>query len=282
MIDVEEHDGFDQARAAVSACSLDACGAQAQKTRFRAMAPFITRVREEATTVVLEFAEDVDAAAVDEAIAVEHECCAGVLDFEFDRPARCLRVSATDPGDRPALELVAAGFRTAADTRDASSQGRRIGAIGTAIRILAGFALLILAYLNKPAGLVGGLQLHDLLLGLIALPAASLTVGLLAGLYADGPLRFGGAAGTAVNFGVLTALFSDHYTAGAAALYYGATLLVAAWRGQAGCEFTLLSNLILGREDVIGCPVFTPIDALEMLCRRAYRPSAGRRDVRPQ
>jgi hypothetical protein len=32
----------------------------------------------------------------------------------------------------------------------------------------------------------------------------------------------------------------------AVALFYGATLVAAAWRGQPGCEATVLSNLILG------------------------------------
>ena len=38
---------------------------------------------------------------------------------------------------------------------------------------------------------------------------------------------------------------------------------MAAWCGQPGCEATVVSNLILGRDDQIGCPAFTPIDALE-------------------
>lgn len=157
-----------------------------------------------------------------------------------------------------------------------SRQGRRIGPIGTVIRVLAGLALLTLAYLNKPAGLVGGLQLHDLLLGLIALPATSIAAGLLARRFLDGPLRFSGATGTAVNLGVLAVLFAIHYTAGAAALFYGATLLVAAWLGQAGCEFTVLSNACLRRNDEIGCPLLTPIDALELRHRRGRRTPACR------
>jgi hypothetical protein len=144
-----------------------------------------------------------------------------------------------------------------------ASHDRKIGSVGTVTRVLMGLALLTLAYLNKPAGLVGGLQLHDLLLGLIALPTMSLAVGLLARRFSGGPLRLGGAAGTAVNLGVLLALFANHYTAGAAALFYGATLLVAAWRGETGCEFSTVSNAILGRDDQIGCPILTPLDALE-------------------
>lgn len=152
-----------------------------------------------------------------------------------------------------------------------SRPARGIGPIGTATRLLVGLALLTLAYLNQPAGVVGGLQPHDLLIGFVALPALSIAVGLGARHYVNGPLRFTGVAGTAVNFGALAVLFANHYTAGAAALFYGGTLLLAAWRGQAGCEFTLLSNMVLRRDDEIGCPLLTPLDALE----RRHRQRAG-------
>jgi hypothetical protein len=156
-----------------------------------------------------------------------------------------------------------------------SSHPRRIGPIGTTIRVLVGLALLALAYLNQPAGVVGGLQVHDLVIGLVALPALSVAVGLGARRYLNGPLRLTGIAGTAVNLGALAVMFSNHYTAGAAALFYGGTLLLAAWRGQAGCEFTLLSNVLLGREDEIGCPLLTPIDALEVRHRRGRGSGRG-------
>jgi hypothetical protein len=107
----EERDGFGLARAALPACSLDRRGAGAQKERLRAIAPFITDVREEAMTVVVQFADVLDVAAVDEAIAVEQQCCDRVLDFEFDRPTRSIRVRATDPGDCRVLELIATGLR---------------------------------------------------------------------------------------------------------------------------------------------------------------------------
>ncbi|MGH3062026.1 MAG: hypothetical protein ACRDNA_11520, partial [Gaiellaceae bacterium] len=53
------------------------------------------------------------------------------------------------------------------------------------------------------------------------------------------------------------------YTVGGAALFYGGTLLIAAVRAQPGCEATVLSNWILGRDDQIGCPLFSPIDRAE-------------------
>jgi hypothetical protein len=45
-------------------------------------------------------------------------------------------------------------------------------------------------------------------------------------------------------------------------------MLIAAGRGQAGCEATVISNWRLGREDQIGCPAFTPIDEVEARFRR--------------
>jgi hypothetical protein len=111
MTHLEQHDGFDLVRAAIPTCTLDGCGAQAQKQRYRAIAPFIINVRQEAMTVVVEFANDLDGAAVDEAIAVEHQCCGPLLNFEFDRLAHSLRVTATGADASPALDLIAAGFR---------------------------------------------------------------------------------------------------------------------------------------------------------------------------
>jgi hypothetical protein len=110
MTHLQQHHGFDLVRTAIPACSLDGRGARAQKQRYRAIAPFITNVRQAAMTVVLEFANDLDGAAVDEAIAVEHQCCGPLLDFEFDRPAHSLRVTANGATASLALDLIAPGF----------------------------------------------------------------------------------------------------------------------------------------------------------------------------
>jgi hypothetical protein len=72
------------------------------------------------------------------------------------------------------------------------------------------------------------------------------------------------------------ALAVNPYTAGGAALFYGATLIIAAWRAQPGCEATVLSNSILGRDDQLGCPVFSPIDEAEARLN-ARGSGAGRR-----
>jgi hypothetical protein len=148
---------------------------------------------------------------------------------------------------------------------------RRIGPIGTTTRLVAAAGLLYLAFFD---GTRWGLEWYDAAVGLALLPAAVTAFGLAANRYASGPVRFTGSAGTTANCLLLIGLGVNPYTAGGAALFYGATLLVAAWRGQPGCEATVLSNAILGRDDQIGCPLFSPIDEAE--ASRATR-NAGRK-----
>lgn len=151
-----------------------------------------------------------------------------------------------------------------AEQRWARTHARGIGPIGSATRFLGGAGLLYLALLK---GTSWRLTWYEALLGLFVLPAVMLIVGLLARRRSDQPVRFTGPSGIALNCAVIVGLLATHYTAGAAELFYGATLLVAAARGQAGCESTVLSNWILNRNDQIGCPVFSPIDQLEARAR---------------
>src|SRR6266545_798842 len=153
---------------------------------------------------------------------------------------------------------------------------RRIGPIGTVTRLLAAAGLLYLAFFD---GTSWGLEWYDAAVGLAVLPAAGLALGLTARRYASGPVRFMGSAGTTANCLLLVALGVNPYTAGGAALFYGATLLLATWRDQPGCEATVLSNVILGRDDQIGCPLFSPIDQAE--ARLNARRSAGGHQPRP-
>jgi hypothetical protein len=149
-------------------------------------------------------------------------------------------------------------------------KGRRIGPIGTMTRLVAAAGLFYLALFD---GTSWGLDWYDAAVGLGVLPAAVIAFGLAARRYASGPVRFTGSAGTTANCLLIVALAVNPYTAGGAALFYGATLLVAAWRGQPGCEATVVSNVILGRDDQIGCPIFSPIDEAEtrLDARRSVR-----------
>jgi hypothetical protein len=155
---------------------------------------------------------------------------------------------------------------------------RRIGPIGTATRLLAAAGLLYLALFD---GASWGLEWYDGAVGLGVLPAAVIAFGLGARRYASGPVHFTGAAGTAANCVVLIGLAVNPYTAGGAALFYGTTLIVAAWRALPGCEATVLSNSILGRDDQLGCPVFSPIDEAEarLNARRSARGGQPRQAV---
>ena len=144
---------------------------------------------------------------------------------------------------------------------------RRIGSIGTASRVIVALGLLYLAVTHGAPS--WRLTWYDAALGLIAFPAVMVVTGLAARRFAGRAVHFTGPLGLAINTAVIAALVSNRYTAGGAELFYGITLLAAAWRAQPGCEATVLSNLILGRDDQIGCPAFTPIDVLE--ARRSGR-----------
>jgi hypothetical protein len=87
-----------------------------------------------------------------------------------------------------------------------------------------------------------------------------------------------GSVANVVNLAVLLALYlTPEYApalaiaSDAALLFYGASMLLAALRGYAGCEVLAVSNWLLGRDDQIGCLLFWPIDHAE---RR--RTDAGR------
>jgi hypothetical protein len=140
---------------------------------------------------------------------------------------------------------------------------RRIGPIGTTTRLLAAAGL---GYLALFDGASWGLEWYDAAVG--------------ARRYASGPVRFTGSAATTANCLVIIGLAVNPYTAGGAALFYGTTLIVGAWRAQPGCEATVLSNWILGRDDQLGCPAFSPIDEAEARLK-ARRSARGRQPRLP-
>lgn len=147
---------------------------------------------------------------------------------------------------------------------------RAIGPIGTASRLLIGLFALYLALIDGPPfadGFEWSLAWYDAALGLVFLPGAAIAFGSLAGRNGSAAVRLTGPIPMALNCFLMVALVANPYTAGGALLFYGATMLVAAARGQAGCEATVVSNWVLGRDDQVGCPTFTPIDAAETQIR---------------
>jgi hypothetical protein len=146
------------------------------------------------------------------------------------------------------------------DKKTDTTTRRRIGPIGTAVRVAGGLGLLYLAGAN---GLSWDLEWYDPIIGLAVLPAIVLAVGLVARRHVTGPLRLTGPMWTCLHCVVIVALVANPYTGGGALLFYGATMLVAAWRGQPGCEIAVIPNVILRRDDQIGCPTLSLVDEAE-------------------
>jgi hypothetical protein len=60
-------------------------------------------------TLIVDFAADVDRAALEEALATERECCP-FFQIRFDERSRRLTVGVTDTEEEPALAAIAAAL----------------------------------------------------------------------------------------------------------------------------------------------------------------------------
>lgn len=130
--------------------------------------------------------------------------------------------------------------------------------------------------------MVGGavaqrVSLWELLLGAVVMPALFLAWQRARVGRDPRPIRVTGPLGHAVTFVAflvlyLTPLYAPalSVTSGAALIFFGGSMLVAAVRGYRGCEVLAVSNWILRRDDQVGCVLFSPIDRLE-----SARPAAS-------
>lgn len=140
---------------------------------------------------------------------------------------------------------------------------RAIGIAGTIVRVVVG--LLFLYPL-----LAGRFQWDELLLGLVGFPLILLLWQRLRLRRSSAHLQATGPIGFIVNVAVFMALYLTpvyfpplSMTSDATLIFYGASMLLAALRGYAGCEVLAISNWLLRRDDQVGCVLFSPIDALE-------------------
>ena len=159
--------------------------------------------------------------------------------------------------------------------RQAKTQ-REIGPVGTGARIVLGVLIIGLF------GIQGGrlMVIHgrfrfsvdplSVILGVLVFPAVLLAWQWWRSRRASTQLQATGARGTSVNmlifFGlILTPYYAPalHSLAGGAEVFYGASMLLAAVKGYAGCEVFAVTNWLLGRNDQAGCLIFSPIDSLE-------------------
>ena len=146
---------------------------------------------------------------------------------------------------------------------------RDIGPIGTAARLLVGVFLVgIIVYGQLMTS--GHLSPITWILGLIGFPALVLIWHVWR--IRRNPARFSDTS--PLSFVLSLALPLACYLTGwavptlwftsdATFIFVGSSIVFAALRGSAGCEFLALSNWLLRRSDQMACAVFTPIDSLE-------------------
>jgi hypothetical protein len=157
----------------------------------------------------------------------------------------------------------------------APTSRRQIGAIGTAARVVLGLLLLTYGVLGgrlivSNGQLRTGFSPLAVVLGLVALPTVLLVGQWLRSRRTAVRLQATGSVATSVNMLIffaliLTPLYAPplSFVGNAALVFYGASMLLAAARGYAGCEVLAFSNWLLRRDDQVGCLVLSPIDQFE-------------------
>ena len=100
---------FDEAIAETPTCALDDEGVAAQRGRYARLSPDVVNFEREPEAVIFDFRAEYDRATLDEALAVERECCPFFV-FEFDEGSRRLRTTVREPEMLPALDAMAEAF----------------------------------------------------------------------------------------------------------------------------------------------------------------------------
>ena len=159
--------------------------------------------------------------------------------------------------------------------------GRQIGPIGTVVRVVLGSVLLLFGVLGGQVIVMNGrlrshVELLAVILGVVVFPAVVLGLQWLRLRYSPARLEATGPVATVLNILIFVALVTTplyvpqlSFLGYAAFVFYGASMLVAAVRGYAGCEVLAASNWILARDDQVGCLFLGPIDAAEGRLRMA-------------
>jgi hypothetical protein len=99
-------DAFSETVAQIPTCALDEAGVREQRARYARLAPGVARVVREPEAVLIWFHGGFDRETLDQALAVERECCP-FFQFEFDDSERRLRVTVREADQLPALDAMA-------------------------------------------------------------------------------------------------------------------------------------------------------------------------------
>src|SRR5918999_678605 len=148
-----------------------------------------------------------------------------------------------------------------------ATRQRGIGPSGTTARIVVGGLLLGSVMQGH---LARGFHPSAWVLGLVGFPAVLVGLQWLRARRTPTRLEATGPVGHAVNLAGFLVLYLAEPTSDAALIFYGASMWLAALRGDAGCEVLAASNWLLGRDDQVGCALFWPVDQLER--HRTVRP----------
>lgn len=163
-----------------------------------------------------------------------------------------------------------------AATETVRASRRAIGTWGTTVRLLVGGALVGSVAHGSLTG-SRGFQAAAWLLGLVVFPV--LLLAWQTWRTRRHPRRLvavTGPAGHLVASAAFLVLYATPWyapsvgvTSAAALLFFGTSMLLAAYRGYAGCELLAVSNWLLRRDDQVGCVLFDPVDRLEGVRTRA-------------
>ena len=116
---------------------------------------------------------------------------------------------------------------------------------------------------------------RDALLGLLIAPGVMVGIAVVQARRSEAALRATGPLGYLLNTAIAVAAFALPATAGAGFLFYGGSMFLAATRSQGGCEVTVVPNVLLGRDDQVGCALFAPVDHAEQSLATGGSPNEG-------
>jgi hypothetical protein len=89
----------------MDSCSLDADGGARQGRRYALAGRSLEWIERDGLRLEARFGPDLDTPALEEALAVERECCP-FFDIAYDPDERSLRFSVADEGHAPALAAI--------------------------------------------------------------------------------------------------------------------------------------------------------------------------------
>ena len=127
-----------------------------------------------------------------------------------------------------------------------AASARSIGAFGTTARGVLGAGMIYLAFSGE------GVQWREALIGFAVFPAALMLFIWLRLRRTREPLRATGLMGFMLNNGIVIVFLIIPFLRDSPLLFYGASMLLAAVRGDGGCEVFALSNWLLRRNDEAG------------------------------